>query len=235
MPNPILNSGCEQKTYEGLPKYILNICNGFQGKRILDLGCGSGRLGEALQEKGNECYGVTISENEVESARSRMTQAVLGDLDLIRELPFPKHFFDVVICADVLEHLKNPRRVLELVKSHLKPQGLVIASIPNVANIAVRLNLLRGRFDYKEYGILDNTHLRFFTLGTAKDLLVSAGYRIQDIQFTNWSYCLPKFLVPLYEWEIKQRMTHLWPGLFATQFIFHATQAVDEKTSCSRS
>ena len=228
MSNNITPTGtCEQKVYEGLPRYILNVCAGVQGKRILDLGCGSGNLGGALQEMGNECYGITISPKEAEAAKSRLTQVVIGDLDVMHELPFPENFFDVVIFADVLEHLKDPKHPLELVKPYLKPQGLVIASIPNVANIAVRLNLLRGRFEYEEFGILDNTHLRFFTLGTAKDLLTSTGYSVQDVKFTNWSYCFPKFLVPLYEWEIRQRLTRWRPGLFATQFIFCATHVTD--------
>ncbi len=229
MSTSVLATGdCEQKVYDGVPKYILDSYPGFHGKRILDVGCGSGDLGGALQTMGNECYGITISQKEAEAAQSKLTQVIAGDLETMQTLPFPAAFFDVVICADVLEHLRDPKRLLQTLKTHLKPDGILIASIPNVANIMVRMNLLRGRFDYEKEGILDNTHLRFFTLNTAKNLLSSAGYAIENIQFTNWNW---RFPAPLRwvlktldrEWEGRQRLTRYWPGLFATQFIFRVT------------
>ena len=228
--NVLASGGCEQKVYDGVPQYILDAYPGFQGQRILDVGCGSGGLGGALQAMGNACYGNTLSPKEAEAAKSRLTQVIVADLDAMRELPFPENFFDVVIFADVLEHLKDPKHLLKLMRPHLKSGGLVIASIPNVANIVVRLNLLRGRFEYGELGILDNTHLRFFTLGTAKDLLTSTGYWIQDVKFTDWNWNFPGWIQWIlktldYEWEIRQRLTRWWPGLFSTQFVLRAALA----------
>jgi SAM-dependent methyltransferase len=83
--------------------------------------------------------------------------------------------YDAIIFGDVLEHLRNPRAVLEKLSGLLKPGGQILISVPNVANIWVRLNLLFGRFDYSRVGILDETHLRFFTLKTAKQLAVDSG------------------------------------------------------------
>ena len=228
--NVLTSGGCEQKVYDGVPKYILDAYSGFQGKRILDVGCGSGDLGGALQAMGNVCHGITLSLKEAEVAKTKLTQVIAGDLETMREFPFPNNYFDVVICADVLEHLKDPKRILETLRAHLKPQGILIASIPNVANIVVRLNLLRGRFEYEESGILDNTHLRFFTLGAAKDLLTSSGYSIQDAKFTDWNWNFPGLIRWVLktldcEPEARRRLARWWPGLFATQFVFRAALA----------
>ena len=90
----------------------------------------------------------------------------------------------------------------------------------------VRFNLLRGRFDYVREGILDNTHLRFYTYHTARNLITSTGYSIVDVKFTNWNWHFPKPVQTIFafcEWEIRQRMTKWWPGLFATQFVIYAT------------
>ena len=198
----------------------------ISNQRILDVGCGTGSLAKFLGQKNNECYGITISKEEARLAKSRMVDVIAGDIEKITGLPFPEDFFDVVIFADVLEHLKDPSHVLQLVKPYLKTGGLIIASIPNVSNITVRVNLLMGKFDYQECGILDNTHLRFFTLRTAKELISNAAYQIKEIKYTVWNMKLPERLQRLLffcEWEIRNRLTHWWPKLFATQFVIYAT------------
>lgn len=109
------------------------------GKRALDVGAADGYLAELLTRRGFE---VTCLE---------------------RELPPLDDPFDVIICADVLEHLSDPARVLASLLRYLGRDGLVIVSVPNIAHLWVRLQLLIGRFDYTDRGILDRTHLRFFT------------------------------------------------------------------------
>lgn len=217
---------CEEKVYDAAPMNLDLYFGEITGKRVLDVGCGTGKLGAALVARGNECYGITISGTEAEQAKARLSGVVLGDVEALRQLPFPERFFDVVIFSDVLEHLRQPVRALALVKPYLKPEGRIIASIPNVANIAVRWNLLRGRFDYEPSGILDDTHVRFYTLRTAHELIESAGYIVQRTQFTHWNWELPqpiRLLSRPYEWEIKDRLAGWWPGLFATQFVIYAT------------
>src|SRR5262249_39702773 len=86
--------------------------------------------------------------------------------------------FDKILLMDVLEHLPHPERVLEACRELLTPQGTVLVSVPNVANITVRLALLFGRFNYTERGILDRTHLRFYTRRTARRFLESCGFRV---------------------------------------------------------
>ena len=217
---------CKDKIYDGEPAVVDFYYSNIVGRRVLDVGCGTGNLCRALATKGNECYGITISEQEAVQARAKLRQVIVGDLETMEALPFPEQFFDVVIFADVLEHLKNPARTLQLVKPYLKPGARLIASIPNIANFVIRFNLLCGRFEYTREGILDNTHLRFFTLGTAQELITLAGYRVEGIKFTHSNWRFPKLmgmqLVP-YEWEIQTRIARWWPGPFATQFVIYAT------------
>ena len=223
---------CETKSYDALPLNASRYFAGITGRRILDVGCGTGNLGAALQAQGNACYGVTISPDETAAAGRKMTQVVTADIERVASLPFPERFFDLVIFADVLEHLREPSRALNVVKPYLAPHARAIASIPNVANVAVRLNLLRGQFDYEDQGIMDNTHVRFYTLHTATALLTASGYAVQSVRFTNWNWELPRLIRWLtfgYEWEARERMTRWWPGLFATQFVLYATPSTNEE------
>jgi SAM-dependent methyltransferase len=92
--------------------------------------------------------------------------------------------YNAVILGDVLEHVRNPRVVLEKVSGLLKPGGKVLMSLPNVANIWIRLNLLLGRFNYSRVGLLDESHLRFFTLQTSRQLATDSGLDIIGINAT---------------------------------------------------
>ena len=194
--------------------------------RVLDVGCGDGSLGAALTSLGNACYGITISECEAAIARQQMAQVQVLDIESADVLPYPEQSFDVVIFADVLEHLRCPGKVLNLVKPYLKPGGMVVASIPNVAHISVRWGLLRGRFHYAPSGILDETHLRFYTLKTAKALIESAGYLIREVRFRQEEWIFPRAIrraLWFCEWEIRHLPLKLWPGLFSVQFVIYAT------------
>ena len=224
MTTHVADPTCEDKVYDGQPMSPRLYYGGIVGKRVLDVGCGSGNLGAVLQRQGNECYGVTLSQSEAALAKDKLTQIIVGDVETLQALPFPERFFDVVIFADILEHLKNPIHVLKLVKHYLKPQGLVIASIPNVAHVSIRFNLFRGRFDYTSTGILDNTHLRFYTQETAKTLLASSGYLIREMKVAHsWRFPGLLRLFSFCEWEIQERLARFWPGLFAMKFVFYAT------------
>ena len=221
-------SSCQDKLYDERPMNLDRYFPEVVGRRVLDVGCGTGNLGAALQQRGNQCYGITMSPAEAEAAKSQLTDVLLGDVDTWASLPFPRGFFDVVIFADVLEHLRHPQQALRLVRPYLASGAQVIASIPNVANLSVRWNLLCGRFHYEPAGILDNTHLRFYTLGTARALLTETGYQVHGVRFTHWNWCLPqplRALVADREWEVQERMTRWWPGLLATQFILYAHPA----------
>lgn len=153
-----------------------------ENKIVLDVGCATGYLGKALVQRG--CRVVGIEANACAAAlASRFYEAVLvadlDQVDLTASLSDAR--FDVVICGDVLEHLKDPQRVLRQMQSCLASSGYILASIPNIAHASVSLALLRGEFRYQEYGLLDSTHLHFFPLEGVRSLFERAGYRLATI------------------------------------------------------
>jgi 2-polyprenyl-3-methyl-5-hydroxy-6-metoxy-1,4-benzoquinol methylase len=152
-------------------------------KEVLDLGCASGYFARVLARRDCRVVGVDINEAAVEKAREPCSDAIVADLDAVPLTSLVgEQRFDVVVFGDVLEHLMNPARLLEEARDVLKHDGYLVASFPNVAHGAVRLSLLQGRFDYQEEGLLDETHLRFFTLKTVEETLLGAGYRIETLQ-----------------------------------------------------
>jgi SAM-dependent methyltransferase len=148
-------------------------------RRVLDVGCGTGQLGRLLKERGHHVTGVELIRDAATEARQQLDEVVEGDVEA--GLPFGPASFDAVIFADLLEHLVDPWRALREASTLLTPQGVVVASVPNVQNLDVLRRLLRGRWDYRERGILDRGHLRFFTLETIRDLFRQAGLAIEYI------------------------------------------------------
>lgn len=147
-------------------------------KRILDVGCYSGYLGVHDANR-NEWYGIDISKDALEKARNTYKDVRFYDLNRLEKLPWDVRF-DVIVFADVLEHVIFPEEVLSFfVKTYLKETGMVILSLPNIANWRIRLKLLFGLFDYTETGILDRTHLHFYTYKTAIRLISQADLRIE--------------------------------------------------------
>jgi 2-polyprenyl-3-methyl-5-hydroxy-6-metoxy-1,4-benzoquinol methylase len=150
-------------------------------RAILDVGCGYGVLGRYLKENGvNEVCGIELSPNAADEARKVLDEVVVGNVEFV-ELPFLTGHFDCIICADVLEHLIDPWNVLSNLKRYLKPGGCIIASIPNIGFHRVVRSLMKGRWEYTGSGVLDRTHLRFFTLDGILGLFVDNGMKIQKI------------------------------------------------------
>lgn len=151
-----------------------------RGWKVLDVGCNRGYLGEAAGE-GFEFYGVDADPAAVVVAGTHYRGAHVADLNGPVALPWDLRF-DAIIFADVLEHLLDPMATLrDFVNQYLKPGGIVVVSLPNIANWQIRLNLLAGRFEYQETGILDRTHLHFYTRKTAKELCEQAGLSVTKI------------------------------------------------------
>lgn len=146
---------------------------------VLDIGCGEGFFAEKLIAQGNRVDGVDILAQP--RHRDLLDKYVQADLDqgLGQALPeLAGGRYDRVLLQDILEHVRNPHKLLTDCHQLLGPQGLLLVSVPNVANITVRLSLLFGRFEYAERGILDKTHVRFFTRTSARRMLDQAGYEI---------------------------------------------------------
>lgn len=149
-----------------------------RGSRVLELGCGEGRLGARLRERGLEVHGVEVVPAAAERARAVLDHVVQGDVETV-VLDHPDGHFALLLCGDVLEHLRDPWALLRRVRRVLAPGGAIVASVPNLQYFPVVLGLLRGRFEYRDSGVLDRTHLRFFTRREARALLENTGYRIE--------------------------------------------------------
>jgi len=145
--------------------------------RVLDVGCAIGDLGAALKEQGRarEAVGMELSPVAAALARERLDDVIEGDLETV-EISYPDGSFDVLIYADVLEHLKNPWAVAARHRRLLRPGGRIVVSLPNIGHYSTLLMLLRQQWQYQEMGIMDYTHLRFFTRPGVLDLARRAGY-----------------------------------------------------------
>lgn len=155
-------------------------------KRVLDVGCATGYLAQALADRGCTVSGVEFDAEAAEEARPYLEQLVVGDLETMdMSEAFGDERFDVIVFGDVLEHLRDPLAALRKAKALLADRGSVVASIPNIAHGSVRLALLAGRFDYQDLGLLDSTHVRFFTRSSVEDLFREAGMVPIDVRRTT--------------------------------------------------
>jgi len=153
------------------------------GKRVLELGCSTGYMSRVLREKGCRVVAIEVDAEAAHRARPFCERVIIGDierLDLNRVLRRKR--FDVVVAADFLEHLKDPLEVLRGLKRLLGDGGYVVASLPNVAHGSVRLALLGGRFPSAETGLLDRTHLHFYTHQSMEALFESAGFALGPVE-----------------------------------------------------
>ncbi len=186
-----------------------------ENKTVLDVGCSGGQLGRCLIEQKNcTVFGVDISSTAIRQAKKTLHAAQVMDVEK-DPLPFAGQLFEVIVFCDILEHLWQPEKVLQSFQHYLKPGGIMVASIPNVANISIRLKLLLGRWDYQPSGILDEGHVRFYTRRTMRSLFEKSGLRLRQ-----------EGSAPRYGCETISR---LWPTLLANQFIF-----VLEKSAAAR-
>ncbi len=199
------------------------------GSRVLDVGCGTGWTAKELTDKkGCEVIGVEPNESRAEAARSHGIQVHVGYLEDLRIEEVD--LFDIILFGDVLEHLSDPHSILCVAKRYLRPGGSVVISVPNVAHWMVRLDLLRGKFNYQEGGIMDATHLRWFTEKTLRLLLEKAGYRVDEwrVSSGNW--------MPEYAWKrpfrwmreshrrsLVKTLSRWFPRLFGSQHIMRAS------------
>lgn len=199
--------------------------------RVLDVGCGTGSLTLIVnRDKGNDVIGLEPDPTRADLARSRGLQVHEGELTpSFLETHGP---FDVIMFADVLEHLNMPSETLAFAVQGLKPGGQILASVPNVAHWSVRLMLLTGRFDYAESGIMDATHLRWFTARTFVRLMRNAGLKVESMHQTAGTtlpvYCkLPLAVVPRQVRHPSVRaLTKLLPKLFGCQHVVAARKPV---------
>lgn len=222
---------------------LLRLWGDRRGKEVLDVGCGFATTSKFIQDLGNQVTGIESNEQAVPVARTRIGEVLQADLQQWPDIGGRR--FDTIIFADVLEHLAWPIGVLKKYAGLLKPDGTIIVSLPNVGLWSVRAGLLFGRFRYQDSGVLDRTHLRFFTRRTAIEMLRAAGFK--PVRRT-YNPGLVRPFVPLAKrilggdsgdpaaildskpyrlylktaYPIERAVTRLWPGMLAFQMIFEA-------------
>jgi 2-polyprenyl-3-methyl-5-hydroxy-6-metoxy-1,4-benzoquinol methylase len=166
--------------------------------KVLDVGCATGYMARALV-KSRSCRvtGIEISEEAGQQARRYCERVIIGDIETLDlESELGEERFQAIIFADVLEHLRYPARTLQRVRPFLSESGAVVASIPNVAHGSVRLALLAGEFRYRDLGLLDKTHLRFFTREGVQDLFEESSYTVTKWRRRRLDIADAEILVP---------------------------------------
>ena len=221
---------------------LLRMWGARTGLRVLDVGCGFATTSARIQQLGNEVTGIDSSPEIADIAAKRLSHIVQAD---VLEVDLGDAQYDVIIMADVLEHLPWPVSSLKRYLRWLAPDGSVIISLPNVGLWSVRLAHLFGRWEYDETGVLDRTHLRFFTRRSARWLMSQAGLHVVK---TTYNPGLVRPLVPLAKrfmhaddgapdallnsrpfktylktvYPLERAVASLWPGMLAFQMIFEA-------------
>jgi 2-polyprenyl-3-methyl-5-hydroxy-6-metoxy-1,4-benzoquinol methylase len=151
-------------------------------RSVLELGAAAGHITRALKDQDCRVTAVEYDQEAAVDLKELADEVIVGDLndpDIFAGLPTQ---FDAILAGDVLEHLIDPQQVLSRAARLLAPGGRVVVSLPHVGHIDVRLALLQGRFEYRKYGLLDATHLRFFTLKSIKELVKQSGLVITDLR-----------------------------------------------------
>ena len=152
---------------------IVKQCGEGKRLRLLDVGCARGHLSAVLASQGWRVTGIEYDAEDAAVARDKGIDVIVGTAEDAMGTMNEK--FDVIVFADVLEHFVHPEDVLSQARALLVPGGRIVISIPNVAHFSVRLQLLLGSFTYTDRGILDRTHLHFYTKKTLKKMIVGAG------------------------------------------------------------
>jgi SAM-dependent methyltransferase len=193
------------------------------GGRLLDCGCGAGDNARILKARGWRVTGITLSVEEQRLAAEHCERVFVTDL----QQPLPEAVgagFDVVLLSHVLEHLAAPELLLAEVKRVLSPDGVVAVALPNVLFYPVRFAALAGHFEYTEDGIMDATHVRFYTFESGAALLRANGFDLASARaeggFPLWKLrgLLPAVLVG----RIDRAACRLRPGLFGRQCLYLA-------------
>lgn len=196
-----------------------------QRLKILDIACGDGRLGKPLVDHGHQVWGIDAHPDAVYTANKVGIRCTLGDVT--KPLPFQEHTFDVVLLLDILEHLQNPRALLEEAKRLLDPGGTIIISLPNHFDIRSRLEILCGggivhwaHRKFPEHNVWNYEHIRFFRLPDILELLKITGLNTHTLQYNFMAGGLiPRRLTPRF---LRTTLLKTFPNLFSGKFVLSA-------------
>lgn len=201
---------------------IVKQCGEGRGLRLLDVGCARGHLSAVLASQGWRVTGIEYDAADAAIARDKGIDVIVGTAEDAMGTMNEK--FDVIVFADVLEHFVHPEDVLSQARALLVPGGRIVISIPNVAHLSVRLQLLMGSFTYTDRGILDRTHLHFYTKKTLKKMIVGAGLDTIYIGATpapvEEVFPVLRKIAPLRMLlELNALIARTWKSAFAYQYI----------------
>lgn len=207
---------------------VVDLCGEGRGRRLLDVGCARGHLAGLLMSRGWDVTGIEADASDAAEARSRGVKVI----ETTAEVAFADitDKFEAMVFADVLEHMADPLKVLRMALEHLQPDGRVIISIPNVAHLTVRAQILLGRFNYADRGIMDRTHLRFFTRKTLMGMMNDAGFKVTTTRVTPAPIeeVFPKLSTSkALSWmlDLNAGTARLWKSGLAYQWVIEATRA----------
>ena len=180
-----------------------------RNKRVLELGPAAGAVTRALVGNGCRVVGVEVDADAAAHLEEVAERIVVGDLSdpAVVASAIDDEGFDVVLAGDVLEHLPRPLDVLRACRPALKPGGYVVISLPNIAHADVKLQLLSGRFPYRDVGLLDRTHVHFFTRESIGELLRDAGFVAVDVR---------RVVVPVFQTELAVDSASVAPEVLAS-------------------
>lgn len=183
------------------------------GSTVLELGPASGYMTKILAERGCLVDAMEINPQDAAKAAPYCRRMIVGSIEDIKNFAELHGPYQVILLADILEHLRQPENVLTIIREKLAPTGIVLASLPNIAFWKMRLELLTGRFEYTDTGLLDRTHLRFFTLKTAIAMFTAAGFRVTNV-------VVPPRDIPRWG-KLKMAIMKAWPALFSINMVYH--------------
>ncbi len=200
-----------------------------KNKQVLEVGTSTGYVTRVLRDNGNSITGIEVDKDAGEAAAQYCKRMIIGDIEsLDLDECMGDEQFDVIIFGDVLEHLKDPARALEKVKSYMKPDGYLVVSIPNACHGDIILRLMSGDFKYTPQGLLDSTHIRFFGFKNISELFIGQGFAIEDVH---------KIIVPPCTTELKVESVDTSGDLFkfinslpdsgVYQFVFKAVPTLN--------
>lgn len=209
---------------------LINLIN-KNCKELLDIGCGAGDNAVLVKSAYKECniYGITYSHAEADIAQNRMVKCWILDIEDRLPSELADQHFDCLVFSHVLEHLRDPAEVLARFSRLLRKGGQVLIAVPNVLSWRMRLQFLMGNFNYESAGVLDDTHLRFFTYFTADQYLLSRSPDL-EVTYKSASGSVPLWLLRRYvfpqawseridEWGCRN-----WPNFFGGQVLISAVK-----------
>jgi len=212
--------------------------------RVLEIGCATGYMSEYMTKKmGCQVTGVELNDDQAELAREKCHKLISGGIDddevqrQLDQVVIEQGRFDVIFMSQVIEHIPYPEQVMVRMHEWLDPGGILVISTCNIAHWKYRMKLLAGKWEYEEYGVLDKSHLRFFTTKSFERFLQNCGYRVLDEGYSIEEFCPFRILfgvkiiapyailgcVPFIGMTLRKIYMRLFRNIISTQFVYKAS------------